>query len=155
MIVTDLEHLAEQAALSGGLAKALAYLRTAPGRTLQEGRVEIDGSEVYALVQSYQTRTENVQPTFEAHRRYVDVQYVVDGREVLGWAPVERVAVTTPYSEERDALLGSVPSGEWTGVRIAAGQVVVLYPVDAHAPGLADGEPGEVTKIVVKVAVGH
>jgi beta-galactosidase beta subunit len=42
MIVTDLEHLAEQAALSKGLAKALRYLRTTPGRELQEGRVEID-----------------------------------------------------------------------------------------------------------------
>lgn len=153
MIVTDLKHLAEQAVLSKGLEKALDFLEASVGRDVPDGRVEIDGTEVYALVQSYQTRPEKGRPTFEAHRKYVDVQYVVSGTEILGWAPIDTVTVTNAYSEEKDALLGSVPESTRTFLRFTAGQVVVLYPTDAHAPGLADGEPSAVKKTVVKVAI--
>jgi len=59
-----------------------------------------------------------------------------------------------PYDEEKDAVLGAVPAGEWTPVRLAAGQAMVLYPSDAHAPGLAAGEPAAAKKVVLKIAVG-
>lgn len=153
MIVTDIEHLSEQAALSERLLRALDFLQTSVDRDIPDGRVEIDGTEVYALVQSYQTRPEKGRPTFEAHRKYVDVQHVVFGREILGWAPLDTVAVTNAYNDESDALLGSVPEKARTFLRFAAGQVVVLYPTDAHAPGLSDDKPSVVKKVVVKVAL--
>ena len=59
-----------------------------------------------------------------------------------------------PYDEEKDAVLGAVPAGEWTPVRLAAGLAMVLYPSDAHAPGLAAGEPAAAKKVVLKIAVG-
>lgn len=152
MIVADLEHLTEQAASSEGLTAALDFLRTV-GPETPDGRVEVDGTAVYALVQSYQTRAETDRPTFEAHRKYVDVQYVVSGKETLGWAPLDLVTVSAPYDEEKDALLGFVPVEERTFLRFTSGQAIVLFPTDAHAPGLAAGRPEAVKKVVVKIAI--
>lgn len=151
MIVTDLEHAAEQIALNPALQKALAFLRQTRSQALADGRVEIDGDQVYALVQSY--TTQRGAPKFEAHRKYLDVQYLVAGEEVIGWAILDRMMVDTPYDEAKDACLGHVPEPDVTPVRLSAGQLAVLYPCDAHAPKLAAGEPMPVKKIVVKVAV--
>jgi biofilm protein TabA len=91
---------------------------------------------------------------FEGHRRYIDLQYVVRGEEALGWAPTERATVVRPYNEERDMWLGTVPVADITMVRLSAGQLAVLYPSDAHAPGRsATGASTPVKKIVVKVAI--
>ena len=149
MIVADVDHALQQANLSQSLRKAFDFLEQNQGRELPEGRIEIDGSNVYALVQSYVSRAENDHPTFEAHRKYVDVQYVVSGSEIIGWVPLGRVKTSVPYDPEGDALLGTV-DGAYTPVRLDAGQLVVLHPFDAHAPGLAAGEPSPVKKIVIK-----
>ena len=93
-------------------------------------------------------------PTFEAHREYIDIQYVVSGTEILGWAPLDSITTNVPYDQEKDALLGKVPVDEWTPVRFESGQIIVLYPIDAHAPGLAIDQPEYVKKIVMKIAVG-
>ena len=153
MIVTNLSHIAHQAATSSGIQKALDFLERARDEEPPDGRVTIDGSAVYALVQSYESKPENDNPTFEAHRKYIDIQYVVSGKEVLGWAPLDALTVTVPYDGEQDALLGTVPLTAATFVQFVAGQAIVLYPTDAHAPGLAAGTPSPVKKIVVKIAL--
>lgn len=152
MIVTDVAHLAEQATLTPALQKALSFLQALPSQPLADGRIEIDGSNVYALVLSYQTEAGG-DWVFEGHRKYLDIQYVLSGEEVIGWAFLDRAAVTMPYDPEKDAWLGTVPATEITPVLLAAGQLVVLYPTDAHAPKNAAGAEGPVKKIVVKVAV--
>ena len=151
MIVADLSELARQAALSPALSKGLGFLQQAKGQAWTPGRVEIDGSQVYALVQSYQSRPDTENPRFEAHRRYIDIQYVLSGAELLGWAPLERLTAATEYNAERDVLHGVVPAAERTFVHLGAGQGAILFPSDAHAPGLAAGTPEPVVKIVVKV----
>ena len=151
MIVADLDQAMQQVNLTEPLRKAFDFLQRTRGTDLPDGRTTIDGTKVYVLVQSYQTRAENDDPTFEAHRTYIDVQYLVSGKEIIGWAPLDRVSTTVPYAKEGDALLGKV-SGKYTPVHLAAGQLAVLYPTDAHAPGLADGEPCPAKKVIVKVS---
>ena len=151
MIVTDLEHVEQQVALTPAMQKALAFLRQARSQTLADGRVEIDGNQVFALVQSYDTK--GGEPKFEAHRKYLDIQFVSSGEEIIGWALIDRMVVDSPYDEAKDVCLGRVPPAEVTPVRLSPGQLAVLYPSDAHAPKLAAGAPAPVKKIVVKVAV--
>ena len=151
MIVTNLEHLAQQMAPSPALPKVIEFLRQVRPEALKEGRVEIAGDQAYALVQLYETRAG--EPKFEAHRKYLDIQYMAEGDEVIGWAFIDRMAVDTTYNEAKDVCLGHVPPAEMTPVRLSAGQMAVLYPSDAHAPKLAAGAPMAVKKIVVKVAV--
>jgi len=151
MIVTDIAHLADQARLTPALQKALAFLQALPAGPLPDGRVEIDGEDAFALVQSYETQTGAW--LFEGHRKYLDIQYVASGEEVIGWAFIDRATVTVPYDPANDAWLGTVPADAITPVRLAAGQLAVLYPADAHAPRHAAGAALAVKKIVVKVAV--
>ncbi len=153
MIVCDLSKLDEQIVLNERMVKALAYLRQTTGLELPDGRVEIDGQQVYALVQSYDSKPKTDAPRFEAHRRYLDVQYIVAGREHIGWAGVEALRETTDYNAEKDVIHGVVDADEATYVKLRAGQLAVFHPWDAHAPGLSIGEPGHVKKIVVKVLV--
>jgi len=152
MIVANLDQIEQQAALTSSMRQALDFLRQAQGQELADGRIPIDGERVYALVQSYDTKTGDI--IFEGHRRYIDFQYVVKGEEALGWAPAERAEIIRPYNEERDMWLGAVPAAQTTLVRLAAGQLAVLWPSDAHAPQRsATGAPAPVKKIVVKVAL--
>lgn len=116
------------------------------------GRHEIDGDVVYALVQEYQTRSATGMQ-LEAHRRYVDIQYLVRGREVIHWAPLAGLAqIAMPYDATKDAGL-FLPSADVIPVPVQAGQFAILFPDDAHAPCCTWGEPADVLKVVVKVEV--
>jgi YhcH/YjgK/YiaL family protein len=151
MIAVKLEDAARQAPGGGGLLKALDFLRRPGIADLPDGRHNIDGDKVFALVQRYETLPME-RPRFEAHRQYVDVQFMAAGAEVIGWAPLGSVRVDEPYDAVKDVCFGEAAGG-WTPVRLEAGQLAVLYPEDAHAPRLAAGAPATVAKIVVKVAV--
>ena len=72
---------------------------------------------------------------------------------MIGWARIDRATVTIPYDPAKDAWLGTVPADEITSVRLAAGQLAVLYPTDTHTPRHAAGAAMAVKKIVVKVTV--
>ncbi|MDO8803400.1 MAG: YhcH/YjgK/YiaL family protein [Elusimicrobiota bacterium] len=152
MIVSDLEHIERQAFVTPGLEKALEFLRRPGAGALPDGKYEIDGERTFAIVQRYETITPAA-PNFEAHRKYLDVQFMASGAEVIGWAPLGGMAVTEVYDGGKDVCFGAVPAGGWTPVRLEAGQLAVLYPEDAHSPRLAAGAPAPVTKIVVKVSV--
>ncbi len=152
MIAAALAQIGRQAALSPALERAFAFLRRPDVSELPEGRTEIDGDRVYAVVQRYETLASGT-PTFECHRTYLDVQYVASGAEIIGWAPAERMAVTTAYDAARDICFGTVDRGAWSPVLLRAGDAAVLWPEDAHAPRLAAGPPSQVVKIVVKVAL--
>jgi biofilm protein TabA len=153
MIIAALEELYKQIPESLRLKQALDYIAGARGQALADGRYEIQGQELYALPQSYQTIPAEENTKFEAHRRYIDVQYIVDGVEVMGWAPLSQMLVSAPYNPDKDVILGTCPSALWTPVKVAAGQAAIFFPEDAHAPKLAAGEPCPVKKIVVKVLI--
>ena len=154
MIVTDLKYAVDQVILSSDIKKALAFLQETNLQELPVGRIDIDGDTVFALVQSYQNRMEHHNPKFELHRKYVDVQYLISGAEIMGWAMHDAFTQTTPYNEETDVILGTIPAGVWTPVKFPAGRIIVLYPTDAHASGLAVDQPEDVKKVIIKVALG-
>jgi YhcH/YjgK/YiaL family protein len=155
MIVSDLEHVSQQAAQTLLLHKAFDFLKAVANTDLQDGRIPIEGDRVYALVQSYRKAppSANGGPLLETHRQYIDIQYVASGVEAIGWAPVARLTVIQPYDSSKDAEFGVAPPAALTLVRLTAGQLAVLWPEDAHAPRLAADQPAQVKKIVVKVAL--
>ena len=151
MIVTQLAEFSRQTPEHKGLKKALAFLNSVHADDLPDGRVEIDGTRVYALIQSYHGKPDITHPRFEAHQRYLDVQYIVSGKEYFGWAPLALLKDATAYNPEKDVMHGIVQTEDFTLTRLQEGILAIVYPADAHAPGLADGEPSPVKKIVVKV----
>ena len=105
-----------------------------------------------AMVHHYETRT-LAKSIWEAHRKYIDVQYVASGVEKMGWSPIGELKVQTPYMNDEDAELYT---GAGRGSVIAtAGTFTIFFPEDGHMPGLAiDDKPSAVSKTVVKVRVG-
>lgn len=138
--------------MTPAIRMAIDFLRRPDVHSLPDGRVEIEGQRLFVLIQRYETSIADV-PRFEYHKKYIDIQYIVSGDEVIGWAPAHEVTVTETYDADKDICFGTVPKQRVTPVSLRAGQAVVLYPEDAHAPKLAAGTPSHVLKIVVKVAV--
>jgi len=127
---------------------AFDYIHQINVDSIPAGRYEIDGENMYALVQEYNTKLKE-QGVWEAHRRYIDLQYVVQGAERIGCANINHLA-----QGEYDARKDFLPlHGEGDLVTVHSGSFVLLLPEDAHMPGLAIGSPALVKKVVVKIAV--
>ena len=151
MILDALPLWRRYAHLNPRFAAGFAFLeQLAPDAAV--GRHEIEGDAVYALVQRYRTRPV-AGMELEAHRRYIDIQCVCSGRELLHWAPLAGLAdATRPYDDATDAALHPL-AADMAAVPLKAGWFAILFPDDAHAPTCAWGEPAEVLKVVVKVAI--
>ncbi|HOT29175.1 MAG TPA: YhcH/YjgK/YiaL family protein [Candidatus Ozemobacteraceae bacterium] len=149
MIVAALQICTKYSHVFPGLAQAFEWLRTTNLARLEAGRHPIDGERIYASVAEY--RTKPVEEGFwEAHRRYVDVQLVVSGTERFGFGHLHEMRFVS-HDESRDL---SVLEGDGDFFLLRPGLVAVLFPDDAHMPGLwAGSAPETVRKIVVKIAL--
>ena len=86
----------------------------------------------------------------EAHRNYLDIQYIVKGEEIVGWAPLETLTLSGEFNTAKDK---GMYAGDNDTMRIREGYCYVVYPEDAHAPGKHLDQPGEFVKLVVKLKV--
>jgi biofilm protein TabA len=149
MILDRLEHAHLYRPLGVEIARALDYLRQTDLCKLADGRYELDGDRLFALVQRYRPKAAS-EALWEAHRRYVDVQYVAAGRERMGYTLLRSdLAVSRPYDPERDIIFYDT-DGDL--VEVPEGSFAVFMPHDIHAPGLTL-EPPETVKEVCKVVV--
>ena len=149
MIFDTLENSARYESLNSRFAKAFEYLRTVDG-TQPLGRFELDGDDCFAIVQAYETKPME-KALFEAHRKYIDVQFIHSGRETILWAPLAAMKEETmAFNEEKDAALWKLVP-DVTPLHISGGQFAILYPEDAHAPCVQWDKPEQVLKVVVKV----
>lgn len=151
MIIDSIQNVGVYQGVSSDIRKALEYLAKTDFSVMEPGRYVIDGDRIYAMVQEYETRPREL-GKWEAHRRYIDVQYVVDGIETMGYAPLGTLTVTQPYTDEKDCML---LAGEGSFLTVPAKTFAIFYPQDAHMPCLACAAPVKVRKVVVKVAVAN
>ncbi|MBI1291217.1 DUF386 family protein [bacterium] len=151
MILDSLKNWRRYAAPGSRLARAFMFLENEWDPSLPDGRIDVLGDEIFALPQGYDTHDPATR-FFESHERYLDIQYVIAGAEAIGWCPLEGLAPKDAYNPERDIAFWHHPAN-WTPVLVHVGQFAVLYPEDAHMPGLRmEGFPS-VRKVVMKVLV--
>jgi len=146
MVIDRLENSEWYGSLSRGLAEGLAFLAGADLLGLPIGRHEV-GLGAFAIMQEYETKPLS-QGAFEAHRKYIDIQYVISGCEQIGWAPLPSLTETSDYDEEKDIQWFS---GEGSMLLVPAGTFMILRPNDAHRPCIQVGQQAHVRKVVVKV----
>ena len=149
MIIDRIDNAPLYVGLGKRIAAALEYLRQTDFARLAPGRYDLDGDNVYALVQEYTTKPRD-KGRWEAHRRYIDVQYLAAGIERIGYANAQRLTVTEAYDAAKDALF---LEGEGDFLLMRPGMFMMLAPEDAHMPGLAAAAPAPAKKVVVKVLV--
>jgi biofilm protein TabA len=148
MIADDIRNASLYAGLAPGIATALKYLADTDFSRVEPGRYEIGGG-CYCLVQDYTTAPRE-QKRYEAHRQYVDVQFIDSGVELIGHADVGTLRVLEEYDESKDVAF---LEGEGSFVIARAGTFVILFPHDAHIPGVALAQPEPVRKVVAKVPI--
>lgn len=148
MILDELINAHLYLPLGPRFAAGLEWLR-AFDPALPDGRVDLQGDDLFALVQTYDT-TPGAEKRFESHRRYADIQYVAAGRERILHTSTQRLAVETAYSEEKDIAFYQEPQAS-SSLLLGPGDFAVLWPGDAHKPGCMAGGREEVRKVVLKV----
>lgn len=153
MILANLSDIVYQVVQTPNMEKALHFLRNSDLDALPLGRTLIDGNSVYAIISSYSTIVSGKILELEGHKKYVDIQYVLSGEEMIGWSSAEDVPVTRAYDSEKDFWNGELPEKKLTWLKLTGGQAAILYPSDAHAPQMTRSKPAQVKKVVVKVAL--
>ncbi len=151
MIQTTKESLARFSSLNPYFPAAFAALEELE-KDFSAGRHPVDGDNVYVNAAEYDTRDlDGAQ--MEAHRKYIDVMWMVSGEEIIGYCPVEELTeVTMPYDDAGDAFLAKIT--RMTKVEMKAGDVCILFPEDGHAPSLhPTAGPSHVKKFIAKVRV--
>lgn len=131
--------------------KAFQFLKETDFSKVKEGRIVIDGDNIFAEVQEYTTKPENECP-FEAHRKYFDIQYMAEGEEYFGFIPKRELEEDTGYDENRDLEFFKSPkiSGR---IHLTKGAFAIVSPEDGHQPRCIGEAPCKVKKVVVKVKV--
>ena len=119
----------------------------------EERRYELQGKEMYAVVERYQTKDPTIALP-EAHQRYADIQVILSGAECIGWHPTSELTINTPYDHKKDIAFYAQPDTACTELALIPGRFALFLPSDAHMPGMhLKGKPAEVKKVVVKIAI--
>lgn len=138
-------------ALSPNLRKGLEFLLNSENyKNLPLGKTIIDGDNVFVLVQEYDTKPFN-EDMWEAHKKYFDIQFIIEGYEEIKVSRIENMTPNTPYHVEGDYWLFT---GNGQGIHIAPNQFIILSPEDVHQPCIQiNNTIRKVKKIVVKAMI--
>lgn len=127
---------------------AFEALKKLISENAEVGKYEIDGTNIYAMVQEYETKPFS-EKKFEIHKEYIDIQYIVSGKEAMGFDSLDKLTPVGKYAP--DIQFFGMNEG-YDRINLCAGEYVVFFPDEPHAPGAAvDDIPSTVKKIVVKI----
>ena len=131
--------------------KTFAFLKDNDLTKMEIKRYDIDGNNVYAPISEYLTKDDTA-ARYEAHREYIDLQYVISGRELIGLAPLSDVKdILVPYDAAKDIEFMTV--NQITNLTATPDRFFIFFPSDVHRPGLKEGVNSPVRKVVVKIKV--
>ena len=151
MIFDKIENHKSYRGIKDGIDMALDYLLNTDLEELAPGKHIIDGDRIFAACMEYETKVEHLSKN-EAHRKYIDIQYIIRGIEKMNVSTLDGLIVKEEYDADKDVVFYE----HRTDCTFVAhpGVFAVFFPEDAHMPGVCieDG-PDNVKKVVVKVHV--
>lgn len=138
MILDTLKNKEQYASLHPRFKAVFDYIDTHDLASMELGRHDIDGDNIFVMVQEIDLRPRE-QARLELHRKYIDIQLVLRGKEeVFGWSEKKDcLTAETEFDEAKDIqLFIDKPQCFYT---VREGQFSILYPEDGHAPMLGEG----------------
>jgi YhcH/YjgK/YiaL family protein len=147
MIIDKIENAHLYKNISERINKSFEYIRTTDLKNLPPSKYPIDGENIFALVSEYQTKPVS-EGKLEAHRKYIDVQFVISGEELMGYVPLGNQQILESYKEENDIVFYT---GDKSFTKVSEGMFVIFFPEDVHMPGISTGKISDVKKLVIKV----
>lgn len=128
--------------------KAFAFLTNPNLPSLAAGTHEIDGKDVYAMIQEYNSKNPE-DALYESHKVYTDLQFLISGEERIGLTDLSTTTVKTPYDETKDIAFYASEEGRELSAK--PGTFFLFFPDDAHRPGMKVNENAPVKKLVIKI----
>jgi len=148
MILSALSQSFCYATLHPLFQQAFDYIRDTDLFALAPGRYPIVGDDLFAIVEQAQGKTKEM-AKLEAHRKYIDIQLVLDGDEQMGWKPLaDCLNPVSKHSEEKDIRFFHDAPASW--IAVPPDHFCIFFPEDAHAPLVGSGQ---IRKVIFKVAV--
>lgn len=149
MIKNSLKYTKNYYNLSEKIKIGLEYLENNDLKDTPNGKYEILGQDVFINVQDYNSKPE-AQGKWEAHRKYIDIQFMIKGSEKIGVGEIQDYQTTEPYSNENDVEFLKTNKPQQF-ITMNENDYIILYPHDVHMPQISINEPSYVKKAVVKV----
>ena len=147
MIKDNINNYETYTGISNRLSAGFEWILDNNLEEMNDGRYEI-GDGLYANLQTYETKETAL---YEAHRDYIDIQYMIQGCEKCGVTEYKSCKTETEYNKERDIEFLSAENGEYYTLK--SGEFFVFFPQDAHKPSIMKEFKQKVKKVVVKVHI--
>jgi YhcH/YjgK/YiaL family protein len=149
MILDRIDNAQLYLGLNAGFARAFEILtdKTLPQK--KDSKYAFNGENIYYTIQRYTTKPLN-EDKLEAHRKYIDIQFLLAGVELLGYAPLKGLTTAKEYNPQKDIAFFNTPK-DITKVKLEPGLFCILFPDDAHLPCRQLADPTEVRKVVIKI----
>jgi YhcH/YjgK/YiaL family protein len=148
MIIDKIENYSLYANLTERLAKGFEFIKNTDLVQIEPGTYEIENKAVFAIVQEYNAK-EIKDCVLEGHTKYIDIQYVIEGTELMGVTTKKDQKVVTNDLDKDYTFY----EGETTYIRLETGMFTIFFPDDLHRPCVQAGESSRVKKVVVKVQI--
>lgn len=144
MIVDNLNKMSNYESIVPGLTKAINHIRSLDEYVVGKYYLE---HGFYMIQEGYTVRLED--NLFEAHEKYIDIQIMMEGMEIVEWAKIDELTLLKPYDEIKDIKFYS---GEGTPITIHSGMAYILFPSDGHKPCChRQEESSKYKKVVIKL----
>lgn len=131
--------------------KIFTFLKDTDLTNLELKKHEIDGDNIIMAVSEYLTKDEEY-VRFEAHQKYIDLQYVVEGKELMGITPLSmEEEIVVPYDPVKDVVFVTVK--QYKNIKATPDRFFLFFPNDIHRPKLKDDDNSKVRKVVVKIKI--
>ncbi len=151
MIKNSLKYTKNYYKLSENIKLGLKFLEDNDLETFENGKYEILGQDVFVNIQDYETKPEN-QCKWEAHRKYIDIQFIIKGIEKVGVGEIQDYTTTEVYNEKKDVEFFETQKTQ-NFIELKENEYIILYPYDVHKPQICNNMPSYVKKAVVKVSI--
>ncbi len=148
MILDTLDNYYLYQSINERIAKGFSFIQNTDLDAILEGKHDIKGDTIFALVQEYQTKP-LAECKLESHKKYIDIQYVIRGEEFMGVTTKNNQKVLE-VNEEKDYTFYE---GTTSLVRVSKGMFTIFFPDDLHQPCVQTESVSEVKKVVIKVLI--
>ena len=152
MILDSIKNISKYENLNIDLKSIVEFIDRVESENLENGRYELDGDKLFALVQSYETKDSD-ECRLDSHKKYIDIQYVQEGTEVMYWNLVDGLKVTEDLSEISDVIFYEDDKNA-TELVVNEKSFALFFTHDAHKPGVKFNTKSNVKKIVFKILQG-
>lgn len=147
MIIDNLTNSDLYISLNPNFKIVFDYIKTNDLSKMECGKYQLQGDDLFFNLQEYETKATQ---KLEAHKKYIDIQVVVNGAEYMGYTNIDKTEVTEEYDSSKDV---EFLKGDVDKVLADNKSFLIFYPQDAHMPALMTEEPKKVKKAIFKILI--